>query len=75
MNLLFRIVELEKKESEMAQTVFLSLFFVYGVKCVHNLVMHIFIHFQLSQKSLGFKLNEHLKSMFGTHSTSTQTNF
>ena len=32
------------------------------------LVMHIVIHFQFftKNKSLGFKLNEHLISMFGT---------
>ena len=58
MNPLFRLVELEKKESEMVQTFCFSLylFLVYGVKMSIILVMHIFIHFQLSQKkSLGFK--------------------
>jgi len=62
-----------KKEMIFAQlfVFFLSLFLVYGIKMSTILVMHIFHSLPIVTKSLGFKLNDHLKSMFGTKYTST----
>jgi len=74
MNPLFSKVELEK-ESGIAQTFFLSFFFVYGFKMSIILACIFSFTSNFRKKSLRFKLNEHLKSMFGTKSTSTQTNF
>jgi len=47
---------LQKKFAQLVLFFFIILFLVYGVKDVHNLVMHIVIHFQLSQKKNGIQI-------------------
>ena len=75
-NPLFSNVELEKvSELRKKLYLFLSLFLVYGFKISIILACISSFTSNFRKNRLGFNLNDHLNSLFGIKSTSTQTNF